>query len=166
MVPETSSTTDRIFCHFGQFLAHLPPKNPKNENFKKMEKWPGDITILHKCTKNYDHTVYCSWDMACEMYWLFFTLGYFLHFCLVTCSKNKNFKKIKKTPGDITFYTSVPKIMIICNTFPEIWHVTDVIVIFHFELFFALLQPKKSKFQKNEAPGDIIILHMYTKNYD
>ena len=96
MVPETSSTTDRIFCHFGQFLAHLPPKNPKNENFKKMEKLPGDVTILHKCTKNYDHMVYCSWDMACEMYWLFFTLGYFLPFCLVTCSKNENFKKIKK----------------------------------------------------------------------
>ena len=47
---------------------------------------------------------------------------------------------------------------------------TNVIVIFHFGLFFALLppyQPKKSKFQKNEkTPGDIIILHMCTKNYD
>ena len=40
--------------------------------------------------------------------------------------------------------------MIICFTVPEIWPVTDVIVIFHFGLFFALLQPKKLKFQKNE----------------
>ena len=38
-----------------------------------------------------------------------------------------------------SFYTNVPKIMIIWYTVPEIWCVTDVIVIFHFELFFALL---------------------------
>ena len=52
-----------------------------------------------------------------------------------------------------SFYTRVPKIMIICYTVPEIWHVTDVILIFHIGLFFAPLltsQPKKSKFQKNE----------------
>ena len=74
---------------------------------------------------------------------------------------------MKKTTGDISFYTSVPKIMIICNTVPEIWYVTDVTIIFHFGLFFALLQSKKSKFQKNEKnPGDIITLHMCTKNYD
>ena len=38
-----------------------------------------------------------------------------------------------------SFYTSVPKIMVIWYTVPGIWHVTDVIVIFHFGLFFALL---------------------------
>ena len=38
--------------------------------------------------------------------------------------------------------------MIICSTGPEIWFVTDVIVIFHFGLFFALLVP--SKFKKKE----------------
>ena len=60
MVPEIWSMTDRIFCHFGQFFAHLPPNNPKNQNFKKMKKIPGDIIILHKCNKNYDHMAYCS----------------------------------------------------------------------------------------------------------
>ena len=43
--------------------------------------------------------------------------------------------------------------MIIGYTVPEIWDVADVIVIFHFPLFFALLppkQPEKQKFQKNE----------------
>ena len=39
--------------------------------------------------------------------------------------------------------------MIICYTVPEIWHMTDAI-IFHFQLFFVLLQHKKSKFWKNE----------------
>ena len=38
--------------------------------------------------------------------------------------------------------------MIIYYTVPEIWHVTDVI-IFHFELFFALLAPSLTA-QKNE----------------
>ena len=61
---------------------------------------------------------------------------------------------------------------------PEIWYMIDVIVISHFVLFFAFL-PKISKYQniKNspkyqnfekmkKTPGDIIILHMCTKNYD
>ena len=39
------------------------------------------------------------------------------------------------------FYTSVPKIMIICYTVPSIWRVTDVLVTFHVELFFGLLAP-------------------------
>ena len=50
-----------------------------------------------------------------------------------------------------SFYTSVPKIMIICYTFLEIWHITHVIVVFHFGQFFSLLPPsqcKKTKFQK------------------
>ena len=57
---------------------------------EKIEKKPGDIIILHKCTKNHDHILYCS----------------------------------------------------------EIWCVTDVIVIFHFGLVFALKQLKKIKILK------------------
>ena len=34
----------------------------KNQNFKKMKKTSGDIIILHKCTKNYDHMLCCPWD--------------------------------------------------------------------------------------------------------
>ena len=60
--------------------------------------------------------------------------------------------------------------MIICCTVPEIWHMTDVIVIFHFGLFFALLTPNSPKNQNfkemKKTPGDIIILHMCTKNSD
>ena len=52
---------------------------------------------------------------------------------------------MKKTPEISPFYTSVPKIMIICNTVLDIWGMTDVIVIFHFGLFFALLPPKSPK---------------------
>ena len=64
--------------------------------------------------------------------------------------------------------------MIISYTVPEIWCVTNIIVIFHFGLLFALLRTRpprpptrKSKFQKNEKmPGDTIILHLRTKNHD
>ena len=60
MVLEISSVTERIFSHFGHFFAHLAPKNPKNQNFEKINTAPGDIMILHKCTKNQDHMLYCS----------------------------------------------------------------------------------------------------------
>ena len=40
-----------------------------------------------------------------------------------------------------SFYSSVPKIMIICYTVPEMKRVTEVIFIFYFGLFFALLSP-------------------------
>ena len=58
--------------------------------------------------------------------------------------KNENFKKMKKTPGDIIFYTTVPKIMIICYTVPEIRHVADVIAISYLQ-FLALLPPNSPK---------------------
>ena len=51
--------------------------------------------------------------------------------------KNENFKKMKKHQDISSFYTSVPQLMIICYTVPEIWHVMDAI-IFHFGLFCAL----------------------------
>ena len=73
-------------------------------------------------------------------------------------------KKWKKPLEISSFYTSVPKILIICYTVPKIWQVTDVIVIFHFGLFFGLLspqQPKKSKFLK-KWKKHLEILSFYT----
>ena len=59
------SATDKIFCHFGPFFLHFyPPNNPKYQNFENVKKVPGDIIILHKCTINHDHMLYCSLDMA------------------------------------------------------------------------------------------------------
>ena len=42
-----------FFCHF------IPLTNPKIKILKKWKKNPGDI-ILHKCSKNNDHMLYCS----------------------------------------------------------------------------------------------------------
>ena len=52
--------------------------------------------------------------------------GPFYTFLSPSNLKNKNFEKLKKTPGHII---------------TDIWHITDVIDIFHFGLFFALLPP-------------------------
>ena len=61
--------------------------------------------------------------------------------------------------------------MIMCYTVPGIWHVTRAIFIFHFGLFFALLPPNSRKNQNQkkkfeQTSGNIIILHICTKNYD
>ena len=65
-----------FFCHFGLLFALLPPNNPKSQNFEKLKKIPGDITILHKCTKNHDHMLYCFIDVTCNRFnWFFFHFG-------------------------------------------------------------------------------------------
>ena len=59
------------------FLLFYPPNNPKNQNFEKMKKTPGDIIILHMCTKNYDQMMYSSWDMVhdrCNCYFSFWAV--------------------------------------------------------------------------------------------
>ena len=50
-------------------------------------------------------------------------------------------EKGDKMPEDIIILPIVLKFMIIGYTVPEIWHMTDVIVTFHFGLFFAFLPP-------------------------
>ena len=87
-----------------------------------MKKMPGDIIILHKCTKNQDHMLYYSWDMVCDgcnCYFSFWTI--FCSFTPLTAPKMKISKKWKKPLEMSSFYTSVPKIMIIwCNIVPEV----------------------------------------------
>ena len=117
------------------------PWQPKRSKFWKTEKNAGDIIILHKCTKNQDHMLYCSWDMACDRCNCYFSFwAIFCPFTPLTAQKIKILKKWKKHLEISSFYNSVPKIMIICYTAPEIWCVTDVI-IFHFGPLFALLSP-------------------------
>ena len=120
MISEIRCVADWIFCKFGPlfFVPHCQPekskfqKNEKKKQNKTITKTPGDIIILHKCTRNHDHLLYCSWDMASDG----------------------------------------------CNCYFSVW------AIF---CNFTPHQLKKSKFKKNEkTPGDAIILHTCTKNYD
>ena len=79
----------------------------------------------------------------------------------LTAQKMNISKKWKQHLDISSFNTSaVPKIMIICFTVPEMWRVTDVIVSFHFLLFFAKMKNnlKNENFTKmNKMLGDIII---------
>ena len=58
-------------------------------------------------------------------------------FTSLTVQKVKISKKWIKRLEILSFYTSVPKIMIIWYTVLEIWHMAHVIVVFHFGLFFS-----------------------------
>ena len=66
-VPEIGHMKNVIIFYFGVFFALLPHQQPKNSELKKKEKKtqknPRDI-ILHKCTRNHDHMLYRSRDMA------------------------------------------------------------------------------------------------------
>ena len=67
-----------FFVILDRFLYFYPPNNSKNQNFIKMKKKKkaGDIIILHKCTKNHDHMLYCSFDMGLN------GCNFYLHFGL------------------------------------------------------------------------------------
>ena len=77
---------------------------------------------IHKCTKNHNHMLCSSWDMACDRcncYFPFWTI--FCHFTLLTAQKIKIIKKEKKSLEISSFYISAPKIMVRWCTVPEIW---------------------------------------------
>ena len=60
MAPEIWNATDTTFPHFGLIFALLPPNNPANQDFDKMNKILGNIIILHMSTKDYNQMMYGS----------------------------------------------------------------------------------------------------------
>ena len=85
---------------------------------------------------------------------MFFILGNFFPFYFTSSPKSENFKTMKKHLEISPFYTSGPKIMIMCYAILQIRHMTHIIVVFHFgQLFFPFtpltspppLQKKKKK---------------------
>ena len=81
----------------------------------EIRKTPRGI-ILQKCTKNHDHMLYCSTDLvrdSCNFYFSFWVLDYFLFFCPPNSPKNQNLKKRKEHLEILSFYTCVPKIMMV-----------------------------------------------------
>ena len=133
-------------CYFSFWVIFSPfttpcPNSPSNETFTKMKNtWL--CHHLTKCTKNHDRMLYCSWDMVCDGCNCYFSFcAIFCIFILLplTAWKMKISKQWEKRLEISSSYTTEPKSMIICYTVPEILCVSDVIVIFHFMLFFAFL---------------------------
>ena len=121
------------FCFFASLL------NPKIKIWKKCKKTLGHIILLRLCAINQDH-MFSSWDMKFNRQNFFVILGLFLPFYSTKTLKMK-ISKMKKTLEKSSFYIGVPKIMIICYTVPEIWHMSDVIVVFilGYQAFFQVL---------------------------
>ena len=76
-----------FFVISDNFLPSCPHKNPKNQNFEKMKKMPGDNIILHMCTTNENHVMYGYWQTE-----LFVILDNFLPFYPPKNWKNQNFE--------------------------------------------------------------------------
>ena len=153
MVPQIWSVMDRIFDIFGPFFPLLPPPPlpppltiPKNQNLKNEKKSWKYYHFLYVYHKWQPYNVLEIWNVTHRIFCHFGS--FFCPFSPQQPKKKKFLKNWKKHLETSSFYTSVPKtiIMIICYTVLEIWHVTDVI-IFHIGLFFALLPPKSPKNQ-------------------
>ena len=98
LVPEIWSASDRIFLSFSAMFCPFTSYQPEKWKLQKMKKAPRDIIILHKCAKNHDHMLYCSWDMVrdrCSCYFSFWA------FYPLNSPKNETFMKMKKSRGDI-----------------------------------------------------------------
>ena len=63
-VPKIWCVTDVIVIFILAIFCPSTPKTPKINILKKWKKTPGDIIILHKCTKKFDEVMYISWDMV------------------------------------------------------------------------------------------------------
>ena len=122
------------------FWAIFCPFTSWRQNFGNMKKTLGDI-ILRMCTIHDNHMMYGSWDTERDRQYFLSFWTVFCPFTPLTTRKIKLLKKWKKNLTMSSFYTNVPKIIIICYTVPEIQCMTDVILIFHFGLFFTLLPP-------------------------
>ena len=153
MIPEIWSTTDRIFSRFGPFglsygifFTLLPPQQLEKWKYQqqkmKTKKKRLEISSFYTSVPKViiiGYTVPEIWHVTDVT--VIFHFGLFCPFDPPNTRKNENFKKWKNHLEISSFYTSVPKIIIMCYTVPEIWHVTHVIFIFHFRLFSVLLPP-------------------------
>ena len=81
----------QTFSSFWTTLPFYPTNNPKNLNFEKNKKMPGDIIILHTCTINENHMMYGSWDIECDIIF-FVILEHFSSFYPLTTQKIKILK--------------------------------------------------------------------------
>ena len=82
----------QAFLSFWAILCPFTPLATSNIKILKMKKTPGDIIILHKCTKNHDHILYCSWGMACNRCNFYFSFWAIFSFYRPNGLKNQNYK--------------------------------------------------------------------------
>ena len=118
IVPQIWSATDIIFCHYGPFFALFPPYGPRKSKFWKNEK--NTWRYYHFTNVYYKWQSYDKWFFryGVQQTRFFVILDHFLHFYPLTTQKIKIFNNWRKPLEISSFYTSAPKIMIICYTVP------------------------------------------------
>ena len=107
MVPEIRSEQTEFFVALGHFCPITPLTARKSKLKKKMKKSPGDVIILHKCTKNHDRILHFSCDTErdrCNCYFSFWAI--FCPFTPLTAQKIKILKNEKKA-GRYHLFTHV-----------------------------------------------------------
>ena len=105
-----------FFVILGHFLPFYPTMDPPKLKFGKNPWRYYFIQVYHK-SQSYD-----AWFLRHEVWQNF--LSFCTTFCFFTRLKTQKIKileKWKKCLERSSFHTSVPKTMIICYTFPEIW---------------------------------------------
>ena len=106
-----------------------------------------EISSFYKCTKNHDHMLYSSWDMTWNRCYCYFSFSaIFCPFTPLTAQKMKMKKKWKKHLDISSFYTSIPKIMIIYYTFRR-YGTWQMLLFFIVGYFFPLKSPNSPKNQ-------------------
>ena len=127
-----------------------------------MEKTPGEIIILHKCTKNHDYIPYCSWDMACNRWCnCFFILGYFLPFYpwKIKQHKKSKLKKIKNHLEISPFYQKSWSYAILFRRY-GIWQI-NYFSFWAIFCLFTLLTAQKIKILKKIKNLEISSSYIY-----
>ena len=98
----------------GLFFTLLPP--PEKWKFQKNEEKPyryNHFTLVYQ--KSWLYAILFLRNGMWQMYLLFFILAIFCPFTPLTAQKTKISKNFKKCLEISSFYTSVPKTMIICT---------------------------------------------------
>ena len=125
------------------FLLFLPPNNPKNHNFEKRRKTPGDITILHMCTINDTHVMYGSWDIESNGQTFLSFLTIFHPFNAPPSPQQPEKSKFWKNRKNTWRYYHVTHVYDEWQSY-DAWflrHGAWQIIFCHFGPFFALLSP-------------------------
>ena len=100
---------NRCNCYFSFWTVFCPftPQQPEKWKFQNNEKNAWRWHLLHKCTKSYDHMVYCSWDMEHDRCNYFSFWDIFCPFTPLTAQKIKISKKWKKNAWRYHHFTYV-----------------------------------------------------------
>ena len=162
-----------FFVILNCYFLFYPLNNPKNQNFEKIKKSPGDITILHIRTINDSHMMYSSWDMKHDGQNF---LSFWTIFCTFSPLKNEKSKFWKNEKNTWRYHftqlyqKSRPYAILFLRY--DAWQMQLLFFILgYFWPFYPPpppLTPQKIKISEKakKMPRDIIILQMCAKNYD